>query len=139
MKMKKIKSCPFCGADGKNVLHYKSKKGFYVCNECGSIFNEEDIEHELLRQKVSAICSREYATEDNPIVCDDDNHMELHIDLYEVSQGLSEMEKPMVKNIFQDEEGIVWLTIDFEDEPIELDSILTDSIREVLQWLEEEL
>jgi hypothetical protein len=49
------------------------------------------------------------------------------------------MEKPMVKNIFQDEEGIVWLTIDFEDEPIELDSILTDSIREVLQWLEEEL
>jgi hypothetical protein len=65
--------------------------------------------------------------------------MELHIDIYEVSQGLSEMEKPMVKTIFADQEGIVWITIDFEDEPIELDSILTDSIREILQWLKDEL
>ena len=61
--------------------------------------------------------------------------MELHIDTYEVSQGLSEMEKPLVENVFLDQEGIVWATID--GEVLELDGLLTDSLAEILEWLEE--
>lgn len=95
-------------------------------------------EHELLRQKISAICSAVYATEEHPIDCSGFD-TELHVDLYEVAQGLSEMMKPQLLSVFQDSEGIVWITTDFSDEPIELDDILTDSIKEILMYLEENL
>ena len=137
--MKAIKTCPFCGCERVVIDHEDENQYYYHCPECEYDFSDEDAEHEQLRQQVSAYCSREMATEDNPIVCDGEDSMELHIDIYEVSQGLSESEKPMVKTIFADPEGVVWITIDFEDEPIELDSILTDSIREILQWLKDEL
>ena len=62
--------------------------------------------------------------------------MELHISgVDEVAQGLSEFLKPQVENIFQDSEGVVWITID--GEVIELDSILTDSMVEVLEWIKD--
>ena len=95
-------------------------------------------EHELLRQKISAICSAVYATEEHPIDCSGFD-TELHIDLDEVAQGLSEMMKPQLLSVFQDSEGIVWITTDFSDDSIELDDILTDSIKEILMYLEENL
>ena len=52
-----------------------------------------------------------------------------------MAQGLSESLKPQVENIFQDSEGIVWITID--GEVIELDNILTDSMVEILEWLKD--
>ena len=138
--MKAIKTCPFCGCERVVIDHEDDYQYYYHCPECEYDFSDEDAEHEQLRQQVAGYCSREMATEDNPIVCVRDDAMELHIEgIDEAAQGLSESEKPMVKTIFADPEGIVWITIDFYDEPIELDSILTDSIREILQWLEEEL
>ena len=99
---------------------------------------EEDLsEHEILRRKVSAICSAVYATEEHPIDCTGFD-MELHVDLYEVSQGLRESEKPQVLSVFHDPECIVWIETD-SDGIIELDDILTDSIREILMYLEENL
>ena len=138
--MKVIKTCPFCGCKKVVIDHEDDNQYYYHCPECEYDFSDEDAEHELLRQQVSAICSQENATEDNPINCVRDDAMELHIEgIDEAAQGLSESEKPMVTSIFQDQEGIVWITIEFYDEPIELDDILTDSIREILQWLKEEL
>ena len=132
------RQCPFCGAEKAVETHEDEYQRYYHCPECDRHFSDEDAEHEILRRKVSAICSAVYATEKHPIDCSRFD-MELHIDIHEVSQGLSEVEKPQVLTIFQDTEGIVWITIDFMDEPIELDSILTDSIREILQYLEENL
>ena len=99
---------------------------------------EEDLnEHEILRRKVSAICSAVYATEEHPIDCSGFDE-ELHVDLYEISQDLRESEKPQVLSVFHDPECIVWIKTD-SDGIIELDDILTDSIREILMYLEENL
>ena len=136
--MKLVKQCPFCGHE-RVVLERKDEyQNYYHCPNCEYDFSDEDVEHELLRQKVSSICSALEATEEHPIDCSNFD-MELHIDLDEVAQGLSEMEKPQLLSVFQDSEGIVWIITDFNDEPIELDSILTDSIREILVYLEENL
>jgi len=138
--MKVIKTCPFCGCERVVIDHEDDYQYYYHCPECEYDFSDEDAEHETLRQKVSAICSREHATEDNPINCVRDDAMELHIEgIDEAAQGLSESEKPMVTSILQDQEGIVWITVEYYDEPIELDDILTDSIREILHWLENEI
>ena len=137
--MKAIKTCPFCGYERVVLEREDEHQNYYHCPDCEYDFSDEDVEHEVLRQQVSAYCSREMATENNPIVCDGEDNMELHIDIDEASQGLSEAEKPQVLTIFHDPEGIVWITTDFCDEPIELDNVLTDSIREILQWLKDEL
>ena len=138
--MKVIKTCPFCGCERVVIDREDDYQYYYHCPECEYDFSDDDAEHETLRQKVSAICSRENATEDNPINCVRDDSCELHIEgIDEAAQGLSESEKPMVTSVFQDQEGIVWITVEFYDDPIELDDILTDSIREILHWLETEL
>jgi len=87
--------------------------------------------HEELRQKVSSICSAFEATENSPIDCTKPEY--LHID------GLSKIGKSQILSVFQDYEGIVWITSDCADEPIELDYIPTDSIKEILDWLEKNL
>ena len=76
-----------------------------------------------------------YASDDNPIVPKDEIHIE---GIDEEAQGLSEAEKPQVYKIYQDNEAIVWIDIDHED--IELrDIVVISSLREILDWLEDEL
>jgi hypothetical protein len=76
------------------------------------------------------------ANEDNPLLCILEDAMELHIEgIDESAQGLSEAEKPLVSNIFEDSTNVVWATID--GEIIEIDSLLTESLAEILEWLEE--
>ena len=136
--MKLVKQCPFCGHERVVLEREDEDQNYYHCPECEYDFSDEDVEHELLRQKVSSICSALEAAEEHPIDCSNFD-TELHIDLDEVAQGLSEMEKPQLLSVFQDFEGIVWIITDFNNEPIELDDILTDSIREILVYLEENL
>ena len=127
-----LEYCPFCG--GTNSLIEKDYS--YHCSTCNTDYSYEDIEHEILRQKISAVCSYFKATEENPLNCIQEDEMELHISgVDEVAQGLSESLKPLVENIFQDSEGIVWITVD--GEVMELDSILTDSMAEIFEWLKD--
>lgn len=125
-----LKYCLFCGGTNSLIV----AEDTYHCNTCNTDFSFEDFEHEILRQKISAVCSFFKATEENPLNCVQEDEIELHISgVDEVAQGLSESLKPQVENIFQDPEGVVWITID--GEVIELDNILTDSMAEILEWL----
>lgn len=94
--------------------------------------------HERLRRKISAICSSFYATEENPIKCDNDKCVMLTIG-HDEAMGLSELELPQVTEIFHDHEAIVWVRILGEDEPIELDELPTSDLEDILKWFEEEL
>ena len=127
-----LKYCPFCN-DTNSLI---AAEDFYHCSTCDTDFSSEDVKHEILRQKISAVCSSFKATEENPISCVLEDEIELHISgVDEVAQGLPEALKPQVENIFQDPEGVVWITID--GEAIELDNILTDSMSEILEWLKD--
>ena len=97
----------------------------------------EDI-HETLRRKISAICSQYFATEENPIVCDKDGLMLLTIG-HDEAIGLSELELPQVTQIFQDHEGILWLKLYGENEPREIDDLSVSDLKDILEWMEENL
>lgn len=132
-----INNCPFCGAEHSiNTVNDNEDTTSYHCSSCEHDFTDEDYRHEMLRKQVSAICSAFEADEKHPLSCVLEGTVELHVDLFEVSQGLSEFEKPQVLSVFHDSEGIVWINTD-SDDIIELDSILTDSIEEILNWLKE--
>lgn len=94
--------------------------------------------HEMLRRKISAICSQYFATEENPIVCDKEDSMLLTIG-HDKAMGLSELELPQVTEIFHDYECIVWVRLMYEDNPRELDDLSTSDLQDILQWLNEEL
>lgn len=97
----------------------------------------EDI-HETLRRKISAICSQYFATEENPIVCDKEGSMLLTIG-HDEAMGLSELELPQVTQIFQDREGILWLKLYGENEPREVDDLSVSDLKDILEWMEENL
>lgn len=94
-------------------------------------------EHETLRRKISAICSQYFASEINPIVCDKGNSM-LTIG-HDEAMGLSELELPQVTEIFQDYEGILWLKLYGENEPREIDDLSVSDLKDILEWMEENL
>ena len=94
--------------------------------------------HEKLRRKISSFCSALYATEENPIKCDNDKCVMLTIG-HDEAMGLGELELPQVTEIFHDHEAIVWVRILGEDEPIELDDLPTSDLEDILNWLGEEL
>ena len=132
-----INNCPFCEAEHSvNIVDANEDSTSYHCSSCERDFTDEDYRHEILRKQVSAICSAFEADEEHPLSCVLNDAVELHVDLFEVSQGLSESEKPQVLSVFHDPEGIVWIKTD-SDDVIEIDDILTDSIGEILAWLKE--
>lgn len=106
--MEEIKVCPFCKENDVIISN-----DTYHCNSCDRDFDEDDYNHEILRQKISCVCSGEYATEDSPIIVDNGT---------------------MIK-IFQDEEGILWAVED-NKEPIEVDTLETSTLQEIFDFLE---
>ena len=94
--------------------------------------------HEKLRRKISSFCSALYATEENPIKCDNDKCVMLTIG-HDEAMGLSELELPQITEIFHDNEAIVWVKILGEDEPRELDDLATSDLEDIVEWFEEEL
>lgn len=132
--MKTINYCPFCGSD--DLYDLIEEPGTIYCAECGASLDKDTIEHEELRQKISCVCSGEYATEDNPIDCEKGSMM-LTIGHAE-AMGLSELQMPEVQKIFQDPEGIIWVRIRGEFEPRELDTLDTSDLTDIVKWLEEE-
>lgn len=127
--------CPFCWGRVETSRD-KEDNAIYTCSECNRVFNDDDFKHELLRQRISSVCSAFMADENNPLSCILEDAMELHIEgVDEAAQGLREAEKPLVSNIFEDSTNVVWATID--GEIIEIDRLLTESLEEILEWLEE--
>lgn len=95
-------------------------------------------EHENLRQKISSLCSAYGAEhgEGTPIDCTVGS-TDLIIGEDE-SQGLSDAEKPHVTSVFQDQEGILWITIGDYKDPLELDNLSTSDLKTILEWIEKE-
>lgn len=77
-------------------------------------------------------------TEENPIVCDKEGSMLLTIG-HDEAMGLSELELPQVTQIFQDQEGILWLKLYGENEPREVDDLSVSDLKDILEWMEENL
>lgn len=117
--------CPFCLSEDLKVL----ATDLYECKNCGMWFDSDDVEHEALRQKISALCSEVMATEENPIKCEviigDDE-----------AQGLSDSEKPLVTGVFHDYDAIVWVTVYGAEGPWELDGLSTSDLRNILEGIE---
>ena len=102
--MKEKMICPFCG--GENCV-IQVDPGYH-CTTCEYDFTDDDIRHEELRQKISCVCSSNYATENRPIDCTKGSMLTIGDD---EAMGLSELDKPQVTGIFHDPEGIVWITM----------------------------
>lgn len=117
-KTKTVEVCPFCGW-GKTVV---IEENHYYCTECETFFDEDGVEFEDLRHKVSAYCSDAYATEEKPLKCDiiikDDEVLNLHL-----------------VGIFHDCEAIVWLNIEQYNEPVEFDKLSLRGAKKVLSEL----
>lgn len=126
--MKVIAECPFCG--GVHCI-VETSEGYH-CTTCEYDFSEDDLQHKLLRKKISCVCSGENATEENPIKCD-------VIIGGDEAQGLSELEKPQVTSVFQDHDGIVWVNIYGSNEPIEADMLSTLDLQNILDYLQENM
>lgn len=126
MKLKMV--CPFCG--GENCV-IQVDPGYH-CTTCEYDFTDDDIRHEELRQKISCVCSGNYATEDRPIDCTKGLMLTIGDD---EAMGLSELDKPQVTGIFHDPEGIVWITMYGDPDPKEIDDLTTSDLAKILDWL----
>lgn len=126
MKLKMV--CPFCG-DENCVIQVDPG---YHCTTCEYDFTDDDIRHEELRQKISCVCSGNYATEDHPIDCTKGSMLTIGDD---EAMGLSELDKPQVTGIFHDPEGIVWITMYGDPNPKEIDNLTTSDLAKILDWL----
>lgn len=89
-------------------------------DHCGNENEEqEDTRHTLSRLLMET-------NEKHPMDCD--------ITLQSGAVGLSELEKPTVKKLFQDNEGIIWVCIEGHEEPIELDDIPMEWQHEIVNY-----
>lgn len=92
--------------------------------------------HETLRIKISAYCTKHYATEETPIKCNKPNQRLLTIG-HDKATGLSELQLPRITEIFHDNECIVWVRLEGSEEPIEVDGLTTSDLEKIINWLEE--
>lgn len=115
-------TCPFCGTQDVS-----KEKHYYYCNHCERIFDLEDVCYEDLRHKISAYLmdtTEEEPLEFNCIVGRDE------------AFGLSELELPEVTSAFQDEEGIIWFNIYGCEEPMYIDDMSEDDLRNILKEIQ---
>ena len=130
--MEKIDICPFCASEQVN-----ESNGTYYCAECEREFTNDDVEFESIRHEVSAILFNEDATEGNPIGCDNYNDYLVIGD--DEAQGISELEKPHITQIFQDCDGIIWFEIEGTSDYTEFDDLSLSDAMIILTWLKENL
>lgn len=90
------------------------------CDTCGN----ENEEQEETRHALSRLLMD--TDEAHPMHCD--------ITLQSGACGLSELEKPTVKKLFQDSEAIIWVCIEGHHEPIELDDIPMEWQQEIVNY-----
>lgn len=126
-------TCPFCGAEN-NV--WQNENGIFWCPDCERTYTFDEYEHEFYRKVISTLCTLYHATESEPIDCTTGRE-DLHI--FGEVQGISEIEKPLITAIFQDQEGIIWANIYGCDEPQEIDDFSTSDLYTIYGWLNNNL
>ena len=93
--------CPFCGSKSFHI--YEESNAFnpydrYECEECGRLFDVEDIEREDLRHQIS--CLLEGTSESSP--------KEIYFMIPSAEEeacGLSSLEIPHIDKVFEAEDG----------------------------------
>lgn len=126
--------CPFCGSE-----HYHEFENRYECEECGWLFDEEEIERQDLRHKIS--CLLDGTSEENP--------KEIYFMIPSAEEeacGLSSLEIPHIDMIFEVEgEGTMWYHEEGENEfdsrkPIwhDLDELPVQDLQGLLNYLQNE-
>ena len=116
--------CPYCGSSNIN----KIKDYNYKCNCCEMEYNHNDKEFEELRHKISAILMSKEATESNPLKC--------YITLEDGAIGLSDLEKHHITSIFKDYELIIWINLEYIENPQELtESISLEDLKMIYKEL----
>lgn len=91
-------TCPYCGSKTTKETFYDRR--CYVCYDCQCLFENEDIEREEIRHRVSLLLDG--TDEDNPKECD------IIVGEWE-AQGLSSLELPHITKCFQvPGDGTMW-------------------------------
>ena len=119
--------CPYC--KGNNTTEFCGK---FLCKECDRIFDDEDIIREDIRHRLSAILADYEATEENPMPFD-----------YPIGEwdeetlGLSTLDLPWSKSIFEAQDGTIWFNLDYSDsEPMDFDDICTKDLQDIIEEIE---
>lgn len=120
--MKEIKICPFCGAEN-TIIPNEEGDGRMCCKECETIFDEEDVEFEDYRHKISAICSSFMTTEERSLKC---------------KIILDTSENKTVTDLFQGCDGIIWIKMFQEKEPKEIDTFSLEDVKSIYEKLVEQ-
>ena len=95
--------CPYCGS---KIFHPYEER--YECEDCGCLFDEEDIEREALRHQLSPMLND--TSEEAP--------MEIYFMIPSAEEeacGLSSLEIPHIDKVFEVEgDGTMWYHIEGE-------------------------
>ena len=124
-----IDACPFCGESFKGEKD--NETGQFHCPACDRLFDDEDIEREDLRHRISAILSGKK-----------NNKTDLRLIIEETvpaTDGCTSVEVYIIEwcNEFQD--GTIWLhflTDDAEGDYLNIDDISIENLKRVLEGLE---
>ena len=136
-----ITKCPYCESEKFHIYN----KNRYECDDCGCLFDEEDVEREEIRHQVSALLDG--TSEENP--------KEIYFMIPSAEEeacGLSCLLIPHIDKVFEVEgEGTMWYHIDGEYEnpfrtkdekaiPLwhDIDDLELRDFRELLEYLQEE-
>ena len=96
---KRVSVCPFCGSASVT----KCGDG-YMCTECDTIFNEDDIIREDLRHKISLILMD--TSEDNQLDCD------IVLENDDEFPSMSSLDMPQIIRAYQIPcEGTIWFKV----------------------------
>lgn len=119
--------CPFC--ESENVVQFCER---FHCKDCDRLFDDDDIVRENLRHRLSAILSANYATGDSPL---EFSHPIGEWD--EDTVGLSSLNLPWSKSVFEFQDGTIWFNLDYTDsEPINFDDVCTRDLQDIIEVLE---
>lgn len=94
----------------------------YLCEDCNSQFDEDDIEREDIRHRLSALLCD--TSEEKPFVLNEP----FALGQYR-SSGLPKDEMPKVVSLFQCQDGTIWANIEGLDEPTDIDDLPTRDLR----------
>lgn len=102
--------CPWCESEKLHIYEKHNPYDYYECEECGRIFDKEDMEREEIRHQVSALLNG--TSEESP--------REIYFMIPSAEEeacGLSSLEIPHIDKVFEMEgDGTMWYHIDGEYE-----------------------
>lgn len=116
--------CPFCGSEKVTKAVTEDGIEYYDCDECNTLYCEEDIEREDLRHKISALLAD--TSEENPFICD----FPVGEDCDE-NCGLSSLDLPWIEYAFQASDGMILVKFDDNRGLTDIDDISLENLRDI--------